>query len=89
MNPHAGSTDDAPRTAPVYVVREGEMILDASVKDVWPHVINYPSWQNYSIVQRISGAPGQEGEVVLLKKEEGKSASTPYYARTIKVDCLR
>lgn len=81
----AGITDER-KTAPVYIVREGEILIDAPIRDVWPHVVNYPSWQNYSIVQHVSGPPGQEGEVILLKKEEGKTPTTPYYARTIKLD---
>lgn len=78
--------NDVPKIAPVYFVRNGEVMLDASVRHAWPYVVNYPSWQNYSIVQHVSGEPGEEGEVVLLKKEEGISAFPPYYARTIKLE---
>jgi hypothetical protein len=38
------------------------------------------------VSQHISGRPGQEGEVVLLKKEEEGFTTPPYYARTIKLD---
>lgn len=72
--------------SPVYVVVNGETLIDAPVKRVWRHLINYPAWQNYSQVQHISGKPGHEGEVVLLKKEEATYSSPPYYARTVKID---
>jgi hypothetical protein len=72
-------------TAPVYLFEEGEMMIDAPVREVWPYVVDYSSWQAYSIVQHVSGKPGQEGEVVLLKKETS-AQSTPYYARTIKLE---
>lgn len=71
--------------APVYLFWEGETLLDAPVERAWPHVIDYPSWQSYSLVQHVSGPPGEEGEVVLLKKEEG-GEFPPYYARTIKLE---
>lgn len=61
-------------------------MLEASPEKVWPHVLDYPSWQNYAIVQHVSGTPGQEGEVVLLQKDELGIKSTPYLARTIKLD---
>jgi len=74
---------------PVHLVFDGEMMLDAPVKVTWRHIVNYPSWQNYSLVQHISGEPGQEGEVVLLKKEEGGIELPSYYARTVKLDPQR
>lgn len=74
------------KIAPVYVVVKGETIIDAPVKRVWRHLINYPSWQNYTTREHISGKPGEEGEVVLLKKEEATYSSPPYYARTVKID---
>lgn len=76
-------------TAPVYLVRSGEMMIDASVASTWVHVVNYPSWQNYPIVQHISGARGQAGEVVLLKKDEAGFEFPPYYARTITIEPQR
>lgn len=86
MNVHSSATQDGRKTAPVYIIGEGELMLNASPKDVWPHVLDYSSWQNYSIVQHVSGPPGQEGEVVLLQKDEAGVKSTPYLARTIKLD---
>jgi hypothetical protein len=77
---------DDRKIAPVYVIVERETLIDAPVKTVWQHAINYPSWQNYSIVKHISGIRGQEGEVTLLKKDELSSPTTAYYARTIKIE---
>jgi hypothetical protein len=77
---------DDRKVYPVYVVIERETLIDAPVKTVWRHAINYPSWQNYSIVKHISGTPGQEGEVTLLKKDELAAPTTAYYARTIKIE---
>lgn len=76
--------DDVP--SPVYVFLEGHLLLNAPASKAWPHVINYLSWQNYSVAQHVSGGVGKEGELVLLKKEETGSSSTPYYARTIKLE---
>jgi hypothetical protein len=76
---------DTKTVTPVYLFYIGEMIIDASVEEVWRHAVDYPSWQNYSLVQHLSGTAGQEGEVVLLKKEE-TSGTTPYLARTIKLE---
>jgi hypothetical protein len=73
------------QATPVYLVLDGSVILNAPVKDSWPHVINYPSWQDYSIVQHLSGEPGREGELVMLKKDDLESFP-PYYARTIKLE---
>lgn len=72
----------------VYVVRRGDLELEAPVERVWPELLSYTSWQNYSVVQHISGEPGGEGEVVLLQKDEKGSSSLPYYARTVKIDPL-
>lgn len=74
---------------PVYLVLGGELMIDAPVEQVWHHVLNYPSWQNYSSVEHISGEPGGEGEVVLLRKEEEGFTFPPYYARTIKLEPRR
>jgi len=86
MTVNTADTDRASKVAPVYLVYSGEIILDAPVKDAWRHVINYPSWQNFPIVEHVSGEPGHEGEVVLLKKEEAGLTIGPYYTRTIKLD---
>jgi hypothetical protein len=72
--------------APVYLVIDGQILLDAPVKEAWRHIIDYPSWQNYSTVEHISGEVGEAGEVVLLKKEEAGIEFPPYYARTIKIE---
>jgi hypothetical protein len=74
------------RIAPVYVLLDHEMLLDAPIADAWPHIVNYPSWQNYSSVERISGQQGCVGEVVALRKEEKGFAFPPYYARTLRID---
>jgi hypothetical protein len=71
---------------PVYLVWNGTTLLDAPVARAWPHVINYTAWQHYPVAEHISGAPGREGEVVLLKKDEAGFSFPPYYARTIKLD---
>jgi hypothetical protein len=81
----AAKTDTVKR-GPVYIVGDGEMLIDAPVKSVWPHVLSYPKWQDYSIVRHVSGKPGAEGEVVFLQKESGGVKSVPYFARTIKLD---
>jgi hypothetical protein len=89
MNHSKNTSDDSAQLVPVYLVFNGETMLDAPLKDAWPHVVNYTAWQNYPIVQHVSGKPGQEGEVVLLKKDETGFTFPPYYARTIKLDPLR
>jgi hypothetical protein len=86
MNSRTVSTGGDRKIGPVYLVRNGEMLIDSPVKATWPHVVNYPSWQNFPIVRHISGEPGQEGEVVLLKKDEEGFEFPPYYARTIKLE---
>jgi hypothetical protein len=86
MNEQKLAGDDNRKVAPVYIVLERETLIDAPVKVVWQHALNYPSWQNYSIVRHVSGEPGKEGEVVFLKKDELKSPTTAYYARTIKLE---
>jgi hypothetical protein len=80
---------EVPKLMPVYLVWRGETLLDAPVEEAWPHVVDYPAWQSYSIVQHVSGKPGREGEVMLLKKEEEGFAFPPYLARTIKLEPQR
>jgi hypothetical protein len=77
---------DAKKVAPVYVVLDGELLIDAPVEVAWPHVVDYPSWQDYSRVETISGARGEENELVLLVKEEEGFEFPPYYARIIKLE---
>jgi hypothetical protein len=72
--------------APVYLVREGELLLAAPLKEAWSHIIDYQSWQNYTSVERISGEEGQAGEVVLLRKDEGGFKFPPYYSRIITIN---
>jgi hypothetical protein len=86
MNSSNPAASDNRKIAPVYVILERETLINAPVSTVWRHAINYPSWQNYSIVKHISGVPGQEGEVTLLKKDELSSPTTAYYARTLKIE---
>lgn len=86
MDVQASRADEACRIEPVYLFWNGEIMLDAPVRIAWPHVINYPSWQNYSSVQHISGPVEQEGEVVLLRKEEAGFEFPAYYARTLKLE---
>lgn len=71
---------------PAYLVWNGETLLDAPIERAWPHVINYTAWQHYPVAEHISGVPGQEGEVVLLRKDEAGFSFPPYFARTIKLD---
>lgn len=84
MDTQAASAQADRKVDPVYLIFTGEVLLDAPRNVAWARVINYPSWQSYSIVRNVSGEPGQEGEVVFLKKEELNFP--PYYARTISVE---
>lgn len=86
MTAPAAPSPDNRKTAPVYIVVEKDIVIDAPIQKVWPLLLNYPSWQNYSIVKNISGEPGKEGEVVMLKKEELKTPTTAYFARTLKIE---
>ena len=38
---------------PVYLVWNGELLIDAPTRVVWPHVLNYPQWQHFSITARV------------------------------------
>jgi hypothetical protein len=80
------ATNQAKRIEPVYLVMGGEMTFDAPRALVWRHVLDYPTWQNYSSVKSISGEAGKEGELVMLIKEEKGFSFPPYFARTIKLD---
>jgi len=71
---------------PIYVVLDGSITLNRTAKEVWPYVLNYTLWQDFSHAEHISGEEGGEGEVVLLKKEEkGLEEFPPYYGRTLKI----
>ena len=85
MPPEGTQASSDRKVAPVYLVADKEIILDAPVDEAWPQVIDYPSWQDYSTVEHVSGPAGQEGEVVLLKKEEAFEFP-PYYAITVKLE---
>lgn len=74
------------KTAPVYIVRSGEMEIEATAAETWPFVVDYPSWQNYSTVETIEGTPGRAGEVVRLTKDEPGFVFPTYFARTILVE---
>ena len=76
---------DSKKLIPIYLTSKGELTIDAPVPVVWRHAIDYRAWQNYSLVQHVSGTPGEEGELVILKKEEVSNV-TPYFARTIKLE---
>lgn len=71
---------------PVDLVFTGDFELDAAAVEVWPHVLNYPQWQNFPVAEHVSGERGQEGEVVRLKKETDGYTIGPYYARTLKLE---
>jgi len=71
---------------PIYQVWDGELLIDAPVQTVWRHMLDYPSWQHYPVVKHLSGEPGAEGELVLLKKVEEGFEFPAYYAYTIKID---
>jgi len=71
---------------PVFMILDNETILPASPEEVWPTLLDYPTWQNYSEVRRISGVIGEVDEVVALIKKEKGFVFPPYYARTLKID---
>lgn len=75
-----------PASTPIYLVWNGELMIDATPATIWPHILNYPEWQKFSITERVEGVPNSEGEVVLLKKIEAGFDFPPYHARTIKLD---
>jgi hypothetical protein len=77
---------NARKIGPVYGVWDGELMIDAPVREVWRHVLNYPSWQNFPVARHISGRPGEEGEVVMLRKDEKGFEFPPYYAITVKLE---
>jgi len=86
MSNSVGAPNNGREIERIYVFLDGEMTINAARKDVWRHVVNYPTWQNYSTVQHLAGNPGEEGELVLLKKTEAGIELGPYYARTIKIE---
>ena len=85
MHSDGVSRDASLEIAPVYLVWDGEMMIDAPIKTVWRGILDYASWQNIPIVQHISGEPGAEGEVVLLKKELTGFEFPPYWATVLTI----
>lgn len=73
---------------PVYLIMDGELLLDAPVDVAWPCVTDFPSWQGFTTVDReIEGVKDEAYEVFrLFKEEEGFEWPEPYYARTLMVD---
>src|SRR5262245_35649011 len=86
MEDHVMNDVAGRKIAPVYLLWEEERLIQAAPQGVWSHVLTYPSWQNYPIMQHSTGTAGTEGEVVLLKKDDAGFEFPPYYARTIKLD---
>jgi uncharacterized protein YndB with AHSA1/START domain len=86
MKSQATGADDTRQIAPIYGVWNGEMLINAPIRNVWRYMLDYSAWQNFPIVRHISGPVGQEGEVVMLKKGEEGFEFPPYFARTIKLD---
>lgn len=82
----AASPESTAEVAPVYLVWNAETTLDLPAQEVWPYVVDFPSWQNYSRVEHVSGKPGREGEVRLLQNAEKGFEVPPFYARTIKLE---
>jgi hypothetical protein len=76
-------SNDTRKSAPVDLVFSGEVLIDKPVDEVWPHVVDYSSWQEFPICEHVSGPVGAEGEVVRLQKEELGIRTPPYYAKTI------
>jgi uncharacterized protein YndB with AHSA1/START domain len=71
---------------PVYMFWDTELLIQAPAKDVWPHLVDYKSWQTYSLLERVSGKPGEVGEVMRMRKDEKGFVFPTYYARTIKIE---
>ena len=70
----------------IYVVLDGSIILNKTAKEVWPYILNYTLWQDFSYAEHISGVEGGEGEVVRLKyEEEGLEEIPSYCGRTLKI----
>jgi hypothetical protein len=74
------------KIAPVYGVWGHEMTIAAPIDVVWRHVLDYASWQNFPVCKNVSGKSGEEGEVVMLRKEEQGFEFPPYYAITVRKD---
>lgn len=87
MSAPASSANVSPRALGlVYLVNSGEFLIAAPVRKVWYHMVHYTTWQNYPIVEHLSGVRGGEGELVRLRKEEEGFSFPAYRARTIKLE---
>jgi hypothetical protein len=76
-------------STPIYQVWDGELLIEAPLQTVWRNMLDYPSWQHFPTVKHLSGEPGQEGELVMLKKVEKGFEFPAYHAYTIKLEPLR
>lgn len=83
------STKGSAQLSPVYLVWTQDLVIEAAPAAVWPHVLDYPKWQQFAITERISGEANTAGEIVLLKKIEAGFDFPPYYARTILLELNR
>jgi hypothetical protein len=75
---------DTIHAKPIYVTRTGSLNISAPIAIVWKHVLDYPSWQKYAIVETVAGEHNEEGEVLYLMKDEGLDMEA-YHARTIQL----
>jgi hypothetical protein len=86
MEEDAMSSISTVKDSPVYVIMDGGFSLDASVDVAWGSVVDFPSWQGFSSIERISGVIGAEEEVFLLVKNGESFDFPPFYARTLRVE---
>ena len=45
----------APKVGPVYLYYSGKFDLDAPIGDAWSCILDYPTWQHFSLVEHVSG----------------------------------
>lgn len=86
MSPLTGFARKGDDTSVVHIVYDADMVIAAPRAVVWPCAVAYPTWQNFAVARTVSGRPGAEGEVVALQKDEAVYRSTPYFARTLRID---
>ena len=70
------------------LVLHHEIIIDRPVRDVWPELFNYNTWNPQHIgakVERVAGQPGNEGEIILESKKSGDGYLPPIVIETVKV----
>jgi hypothetical protein len=70
---------------PATIIVDGELLLEAPVGVAWTCIIDYPSWQSYSTIERLSGVVGAEDEVFYLTKGEEGFEFPPHFTRTLKI----